>query len=268
MRPDTRPLLIPTDNRSGREARTDIHFHAIPGVDDGPLTIDESVGLMADAARDGTTTIVATPHVRFDHLTDVSELPDLVAEVRARVVRERLPVTILCGAELEHDMVPRLDDADLETIALGPPSARWVLLESPFHGIDSDFHGAAQELRDRGFGVVIAHPERSPHVLEDDRLALRRELEAGSLLQVNSWSLTGDYGPAARSVCASLIEDGLASVLASDAHSRERGPQLSVGMEAAIARGMPSSRLRALTTLNPRTLLERGLVPSRAAGVR
>src|SRR5205085_3459735 len=41
--------------------RADIHFHLLPGIDDGPVTIDESLDLAVHAALEGTRTIVATP---------------------------------------------------------------------------------------------------------------------------------------------------------------------------------------------------------------
>ena len=41
----------------------EIHFHCLPRVDDGPKSWDEAVALCRAAAAEGTTRIVATPHV-------------------------------------------------------------------------------------------------------------------------------------------------------------------------------------------------------------
>ncbi len=73
-------------------ARVDLHFHLLPGLDDGPTTIEESVGLARAAVAEGTRTIVATPHVRPDYVTDVSELPEIVAAVAERLEREGIDV--------------------------------------------------------------------------------------------------------------------------------------------------------------------------------
>src|SRR3954469_4290177 len=51
---------------------TDLHCHLLPGVDDGPAAMAESVEYAAAAAAAGTSTIVATPHVE---LVDVAEAP-------------------------------------------------------------------------------------------------------------------------------------------------------------------------------------------------
>lgn len=139
----------------------EIHFHLLPGVDDGPTTIEESVRLAAAAAAEGTRTIVTTPHVNGTHVTDVSTLPERVEELAARLRRERLPIRVLCGAELSDAIVGRLSQSELETVAHGPASKRWLLLEASLAGIDDGFSAAAEELRDRGFAVVVAHPERA-----------------------------------------------------------------------------------------------------------
>jgi len=84
---------------------TELHFHLLPGVDDGPSSIEESVALAAAAAEEGTRTIVATTHVHPSYPTDVSSLPARVEEVVDRLRRERIRVRVICGGELSHRMV-------------------------------------------------------------------------------------------------------------------------------------------------------------------
>ena len=40
----------------------DTHLHILPGVDDGPQTIEEAVALASVLVQDGIHTAVATPH--------------------------------------------------------------------------------------------------------------------------------------------------------------------------------------------------------------
>ena len=126
-------------------------------------------------------------------------------------------------------------------------------------------HAAAAELRERGFGVVIAHPERSAGVLDHDAAALRRELAAGSVLQVNAFSLTGQHGIAAQAAGLRLVREGLAGVVASDAHGGWRVPALSIGFEQIVGSGISESRACRLTDVNPIQLLTRGLALRSAA---
>jgi protein-tyrosine phosphatase len=241
--------------------RTDIHFHLLPGVDDGPGTAQESVALARAAAREGTATIVATPHVRSDFVTDVSQLRDSVREVKAELARARVPVSVVQGAELGHDMVGRLHQDELESIAQGPPRRRWLLVETPFAGIAADFNRATDELRDRGFGVVLAHPERGGGLLDSNRTGLDHELCSGSALQVNAFSLAGHHGEVARRTALRLIELGLVTAIASDAHGGPRRPALTIGHDAAVAGGIAPGVARALVDSGPRRLMARGLEP-------
>lgn len=237
----------------------ELHFHALPGVDDGPATLDESVDLLCAAAAEGTGTVVATPHVRGDFLTDVSDLGERVRELQFAATVAGLPVTLHPGAELGHDMVGRLTQRELESVAQGPPHARWLLVEAPFEAIHDGFHAATDELRDRGFGVVIAHPERSADAILFDAEGLRRELERGAVGQVNAQSITGEHGPAARVAAFDLISEGLLRIVSSDAHGPTRPPLLAEARAQLIEGGIPAAVCNSLIAGCPRRLLARGL---------
>lgn len=139
----------------------EIHFHLLPSVDDGPQTLEEAVWLARTAADEGTFTIVATPHVNSTFALDVTTVSGRVRQVAERLRRERIPVDVQAGGELAYDIVGHLSQNQLESIAQGPPKYRWLLLEAPFGGLDKAFRATADELRQRGFGIVVAHPERS-----------------------------------------------------------------------------------------------------------
>ena len=239
--------------------RVDIHFHLLPGLDDGPGTIEESVELADAAVRDWTSTVVATPHVRSDQVSDVSDLPARVAELQDRLDREGVELSVCCGGELGPELVGTLTQHELDTIAVGPPGARWLLLEAPFGGFEESMHAAAAELRERGFGVVIAHPERSAGVLDDGAAAVRRELAAGTVLQVNAFSLTGQHGIAAEAAALRLVREGLAAVVASDAHGGWRVPAMSIAFEQIVGSGISEALACRLTDVGPIQLLTRGL---------
>jgi protein-tyrosine phosphatase len=238
----------------------DLHFHLLHGVDDGPADLDESLYLARAAVADGTETIVATPHVRFDlGTTDAAEILHRVCELRAHVAALSLPLEIHCGGELGHDVARSLSQYELELLAQGPPGARWVLMEAPFEGIAAGFHSAAAELRERGFGVLIAHPERSADAMLDGAQGLRRELEAGSLAQLNAQSLTGEHGAGAEAAAWRLIREGRVAVIASDAHGPARPPALAAARRALLGAGVPRAQAELLVTSGPQRLLQYGI---------
>jgi len=238
-------------------SHTELHFHLLPGIDDGPSSMEESIALAVAAAADGTGTIVATPHVHPQFDTDVSSLPERVREVSARLAARRIAIRVLCGGELAHNMVPRLSQAELETIAHGPPGRRWLLLEAPLEGLDHAYTEAADEVRDRGFAVVVAHPERALRWSDGSWETLERELAVGSVVQINAWSVAGLYGEMVRATALWLLRTAPRAVVASDAHGGERMPALSLGLDALVAARIPDPTR--LISAVPTALLEHGL---------
>jgi protein-tyrosine phosphatase len=246
--------------------RADLHFHLLPDVDDGPADLAGALDLAAAALADGADTVVATPHVRTDlGLTNPREVHERVRALRVALARAGLDLEVRCGGELGHDMVARLRQDELQLLAQGPPWARWLLVETPFEGVGSDFHAATAELRARGFGVVVAHPERSADASLDGAAGLRRELSDGSLAQVNALSLTGDHGDEACAAAWELVAEGLVAVVASDAHGPTRPPALTAARHALVGGGVSRANADALTSAAPCRLLAHGIGPQPAA---
>lgn len=235
----------------------EIHFHLLPGVDDGPASMKETVALAAAAAAAGTHTIVTTPHVHRSFVDDPTTLPARVEKVRARLAAERIPIDVRCGGEVDLAIATDLSDAQLETIAHGPRGRRWVLLESPLRGLGDDYTVVADELRARGFAVVVAHPERSFRRPEAAWRAVEQEVAAGSVLQINAWSVAGLYGERVRETAMALLARAPRAVVASDAHGQSRMPALGLAVDALTRAGV-SDAVR-LVSVAPYELLERGL---------
>jgi protein-tyrosine phosphatase len=237
-------------------SRADIHFHLLPGVDDGPPTEAEAVELARAAVADGTADVVATPHVR---VVEVAELQDRVERLRRLLRSEAVELEVHCGGELHPGDVDRLAPSEFDVLGIGPPGAAWQLLEAPLIGGAEMFSPAASELRGHGYSVVIAHPERSPGMVElglDE--TLRTELAAGSRIQINATSLLGRHGDTVRRRAIHLIDTGLAHAVASDAHRLERGPMLTPAF-VEIERRWGWQVARALVDEGPRRLLSHGI---------
>jgi protein-tyrosine phosphatase len=243
--------------------RAELHFHLLPGVDDGPVDLAESVELARLAVADGTSVVTATPHVR-DLLRRgiVGELPARVGEVADALTRAGVPLEVRTGAELAQEDVALVGDRELEAIAQGPRGARWVLIEAPLFGDDVDgFLAATAEVRARGFGTLIGHPERCAPLMQSPG-AVAAELRAGARLQVNGSSLTGLHGPAARAWGIELLRSGRAHVIASDAHRPARPSVLSAALAVLADAGVTGAE--AFVGANPRALLRHGIAPARA----
>jgi len=239
--------------------RAELHFHLLPDVDDGPADLDDAVELARLAVDDGTSVVTVTPHVR-DLLAAgiLGELPARVRDVQSALDAAGVPLEVRTGAELAHDDLPSLGDRELDAIAQGPPGRRWVLIEAPLFSDADDFLEATGELRARGFGTLIGHPERCADLMLKGG-AVARERAAGALLQVNASSLTGRHGADARAWGIELLRAGDADVIASDAHRATRPPLLSAALAVLAAAGMPEAAREPLVSGAPRSLLAHGI---------
>jgi protein-tyrosine phosphatase len=240
----------------------DLHCHLLPGVDDGPSTMEESLEYARLAAEHGTTTIVATPHVE---LVMVSELPERVREVQERLSREGIDLHVEVGGELKHGSVADLSQEELETIAHGPRGARWMLLEVPFAGIDEAFHAGAAELRRRGFTPVLAHPERSRAYGAEGLPGLQEEIERGCLVAMNTGPLAARESVERGEAAEALLKAAVPAVVATDAHPPSRPWTLRMARHAIITKTGDRALAARLTETGPEALLEKGIRPAAAA---
>jgi protein-tyrosine phosphatase len=235
----------------------DVHTHILPRLDDGAATLEQSVEMARAAVAEGITTVVATPHVRDDYPTTAAEMEEAVTELRLAVAADGLTLEILTGGEIALDRLETLADEELHRFALGFGS--YVLLECPYLGWPLNLEHAARELRRRGFGVILAHPERNSDATPQRVASL---VDDGVLVQVTSASLDGRLGRTARAAALALVEGGLAHVVASDAHA----PDLrAVGMKAAMDALGDQALAAWLTFAVPRAIVTGAHLPQRPA---
>ena len=181
--------------------------------------MDEGAELCRAAARHGTRTLFATPHVA-EHVPPDEEREALVAE-RVEELRARTGIDLRLGWELTP--IPELLESDPRRYALEGLDV--VLMEVPFTGSADLLVALAEHTEAAGLTPLIAHPERTEAVLS--RPALAAELaERCWPLQVNATSLLGRHGPEREALGWQFVRDGLASVVASDGHRATRPAQL------------------------------------------
>jgi protein-tyrosine phosphatase len=210
----------------------DLHCHVLPGVDDGPATLEEALDLARGAAGAGIATIVATPHVDFAYPdNDGDRVHAAVAALQAELDAAGIAVRVLPGAELGITRAAALEDDELRRLALG--EGPWLLLECPLsRALAAGFPTAARGLARRGHRVLLAHPERSP-VFQRDPDALEDLVAEGMLTQVTAGALTGRFGRTVRDFARRLVGAGLVHVVASDAHGRDRPVSIAAELDAA-----------------------------------
>lgn len=235
----------------------DLHLHLLPGVDDGPAGLADALVHAHTLAAEGVTEAVLTPHVGHpDFAVEIAEIPRRTEQLRRALAVAGIALRLRPGGEIHPAAAGRLSRSALETVAQGPPQARWVLLEAPFAGIDEHFLASVRRLREMGFASVVAHPERAAAGHE----LLGRLTAAGAVLQVNTCSLLGVHGPEVRARAIEMVRDGTAYVIASDGHGGSRRHTLRRGHALALGvAGVSAERAARLTSANPRFLLQHGV---------
>jgi protein-tyrosine phosphatase len=235
----------------------DLHAHLLPEVDDGPDSMREAVAMSRAAVEAGIRTVVCTPHMIEHYPTDPARVHRKVAELREALAAAGVPLEVLPGGEIALSWLSHLGDEELRLASLGG-GGRWLLLEMPFQGWPLALPRAIADLEIRGYGVILAHPERAESIQRaPDRI--RDLVGRGALVQLTAGSFTGDHGAAARRTAALLLAGGMAHLLASDAHSAGpwRGPELEPGLVAAAdAVDVHPQGLRWMVDDGPRAVLE------------
>lgn len=239
-------------------AMIDLHSHVLPGLDDGAADIEASVAMARAAREDGISVLAATPHVRDDFRTTPEQMEHALARVREAVRAAGVEIEILPGAEIALDELARLGLDELRRFGLGG-NPELVLLEFPYYGVRLDLAQRLFELRTNGFTPVLAHPERNPVVWK--HVGVVADLvAAGALVQVTAASLDGRLGRRSRAAALALIGQGLAHMVASDAHAPE---VRAIGMSSAVEAIDDPELARWLTRDVPRAVLDGRPLPAR-----
>ena len=245
----------------------DLHLHLLPAADDGPVDEEASLEHARRLVRDCVREAVVTPHVGHPAFPiDIGSIAARTERLQAALDEARIPLLLHPGGELHASAAAGIGCDDLDRIAQGPAGARWVLLEAPFVGIDDAFIDGCRAIREKGFALVIAHPERSLGLLADGLRRLEPEIAGGAVLQVNVCSLLGDHGDGVRDAARWLIRQRMAYIVASDGHGTQRPQTLAAGFALAVSAGVLAHEAWRLTQANPAFLLRHG-VPSAPAAL-
>jgi protein-tyrosine phosphatase len=209
----------------------DLHCHILPGVDDGPASLEEALAMARFCVRDGISHIAATPHChRFLRLLRADILPH-VERFNQALARAGLPLTVLPGSEVQvTDTTAYRRDFEAGLYCHLGDGRAFTLLEFNWEGhlYPPDAAGLVGWLRQRGVTPIVAHPERHGF-FRDDPARLRALVDAGAWVQVTVDSLLGNHGRSPRSAGEELLGAYPEAVLATDAHNPRRCSGLSAG---------------------------------------
>jgi protein-tyrosine phosphatase len=229
----------------------DIHCHILPGIDDGPETMEESLGMAEAAIADGITHVAATPHSSDEYSFDFARVRALCKDLQERI-GSRLELATGCDFHVNAENLAALkQDAARFTIN----QKNHLLVEFDEFAILPAMDQMLHELQLAGLQPIVTHPERNG-LLRRQPERLARWVRLGCAAQVTGGSLTGVFGTSAQRDAMRWIEQGLIHFVASDAHNLRRRPlTLRPAFEAARKR-FGEEIARALFVENPRAAWE------------
>ena len=233
----------------------DIHTHVLPCLDDGPETIEESLRMCSMAARDGITTMVATPHMLCDvGNPDAGVIRRACRNLREALAKAGIAIDVRYAAEVRmvEELPARVKAGE---IPLLDPEGRHLLLEPPLTGGRPE-HICEVIFRLRLDGVVpvIAHPERCEMFAADPTL-VQRVVDQGALIQVNAAAIAKTAPETDVSPVVEWLHQGLVHVVASDAHDAMSRPPLLSTAAVTCSDILGKNRSERLFSTNPALIL-------------
>jgi protein-tyrosine phosphatase len=200
----------------------DTHLHILPGIDDGPETIEESFVLAQALIQEGIHSAIATPHYNDEYpRRSVAEIRERVKILQQELDRYNIPLRLFAGHEalIQPGLVAAIQAGHLATLN----GSRYLLLELWNNSWLPETERVIFELRAAGIVPIIAHPERY-HAIQQNPDRLTALLRQGALAQLMAGSLTGIQGNITRRTAETLLKKRLIHCIASDAHGLQKRP--------------------------------------------
>lgn len=229
----------------------DWHCHILPGIDDGPSSMEDAVKMAIALHKAGFREVYCTPHlIKGFYDADNVAVRKGVVELQERL--DTLCIDLLLHPGREYFLDEYLMEYLKDPMPLGNTS--YVLLEVPDHMSPENVKETCYRIKCSGFTPVIAHPERCalftlPHNKETGVQKLFNKLgrafkgsaahcqlpaacagnslmeyllEIGCVFQGNLGSFAGLYGEKVKHSAGRFREKGMYSYWGSDLHSAEK----------------------------------------------
>lgn len=231
----------------------DTHLHILPGVDDGPASIEEALALARALVQEGISYAVATPHFNDEFpVCSAAEIQARVWDLQQILDQQCIPLRLFAGHEalIKPGLVEDIQTGRLATLN----GSRYLLLELWNSAWLPETERVIFELRAFGVIPMLAHPERY-RVFQKDPERLAALLHQGVLAQLTAGSLLGMQGNTARRTAETLLKKGLIHCIASDAHGLQRRPPGVAGGMQCAQRLLGHDAVHKMTELWPAAII-------------
>lgn len=214
----------------------DVHCHVLPGVDDGIQKMESALRVLEFYEQNGVKRVFFTPHVAEElHENNRDNLHRRLDELKKQYKGN---IELALGAEymLDNGFEKLLDQKEDFLCASG----KTILVETTAQQGPINMSQILFELQDRGYDIMLAHPERYFYMHQEEYDEL---LSKGINFQLNLLSLIGLYGEHAKKKGKALLEQGKYTYVGTDLH------KLKIHKEQMEIKAFSSSEVKALAKL-------------------
>lgn len=240
----------------------DIHCHIVPGVDDGPDTVEEAEHMIEMMYGDGIRGVIATSHRNHNLDFGASRVYEESLEEIRGISSIRYPdFKIYSGAEF-FVREGYLDIVDNRPYEIRIEGTDYVLIEFESDASYEFISDAVYEFTIRGFRPIIAHIDkyRSIWCSEENIEQLRSD---GAYIQITGSTLVGKYGKTMKKSMRKLVKRGYIDFIGSDGHSPERRKPLLKRSYKVVNRICSKSEAERIFAENPKAMLSGEAVKKR-----
>jgi protein-tyrosine phosphatase len=229
----------------------DLHCHILPGIDDGPKTLKESLEMARIFEQAGYSHVVATPHAvpGTTWMPKPEEIRDQLSRLNHAIEKNGINLTVLPGMEiaLDPNISDLLDQGRVQPLA----GTSYVLIEPPFQRLPLGWDQAVFNVLSRGFYVLLAHPERCAQLSAKPQLC-DKLIESGVYFQVNWDSFLGHHGRTTQKMAIYLAGKAYIHCLATDSHDAKNRNAMQVRQTAGTIEELVGPRnLQLISRENP-----------------
>ena len=225
----------------------DIHTHILPALDDGADSMQEAVTMARMAYDDGIRHIVATPHHHWVPIP-FKEMKSMVDALQASIDEAGIDIKIHTGHEVHLYRQTLLDLQRKHVCSLAGGS--YLLVEPDFYNYDDATDKILEELFERGFDLVMAHPERILPLIGNFH-KIEWFIERGGLIQLTAKSLYPNAKPDILEASIELLQNDMAHIIASDMHGKSYRPAGLKRARDIAATWVGEKKARAMVTDTP-----------------
>lgn len=234
----------------------DCHCHLLPGIDDGPKTMDLALDMARYAVEQGINRCVVTPHIHpgcYDNTIDT--IQPVFKDFKAALKKATIPLEIGFAAEVRVCAELLLMVSQNKIPFLGQwQGMNVILLEFPHDHIPIGADKLIKWLIDRNILPLIAHPERNQAIMHQPS-KIDIFMKMGCLLQITADSITGLFGIESQKIALYFIEKKMATLIATDAHNlHKRKPSMQDAKQFLLPK-VGEDYVTQLMSINPAKML-------------